>query len=120
MQSRDDLSKLAGKLGGLPVLGCRPGSPAARAGIRYGDIVLTVNGEPTADWSAFVTARARNAGEMVVEIFRDGELQVHHLVFDRGEPVDPFALLSELIEMRVLPTDGGAGDDDDGGGAPPS
>ena len=102
MQSRDDLTRLAVKLGGLPVLGCRPGSPAARAGIRYGDIVLAVNGQPTPDWGTFLTARAAERGEMTVEIFRSGQHVVHRLTFDRTEPVDPLALLEELAEARLL------------------
>ena len=105
MQHRDDLSRLAGKLGGLPVLGCRAGSPAALAGIRYGDIVLSVNGVPTPDWGTYIEARGLAKGEMVVEIFRGGEQVTHRLSLEQREPVDPFELLAEMIEQRVLPTD---------------
>jgi S1-C subfamily serine protease len=105
MQHRDELSRLAGKLGGLPVLGCRPDSPAARAGIRYGDIVLTVNGQPTPDWGAYIAARALGEGEMVVEIFRGGEQVTHRLALERHESVDPYELLADLIEQRIMPTE---------------
>ena len=112
MQNRDDLGKLAGSLGGLPVLGCRPNSPATRAGIRYGDIVLTVNGQPTPDWAAYVAARALNPTEMTVEVFRGGQTIVHTLTLDRGEPVEPLSLLAELIDQRILgATTGGDGAD---------
>jgi S1-C subfamily serine protease len=102
MQNRDDLFRLAGKLGGLPVLGCRPHSPAASAGIRYGDILLRVNGMPTPDWTAYLTARALDDTYMVVEMFRGGEHVTHKLRLDRLENVDPLALLEELIDQRVL------------------
>jgi S1-C subfamily serine protease len=104
MQNRDDLSKLAGTLGGLPVLGCRPGSPAAQVGIRYGDILLSVNGQPTPDWGAFMAARALDQKEMVVEVFRGGQHVTHRMQLDRSERVDPLTLLAEMIEQRILPT----------------
>jgi C-terminal processing protease CtpA/Prc len=104
MQNRDDLSKLAGKLGGLPVLGCRPGSPAAQVGIRYGDILLSVNGQPTPDWGAFMEARALDTREMVVEVFRGGQHVTHRLQLNGNERVDPLTLLAEMMEQRILPT----------------
>ncbi|HEY1551952.1 MAG TPA: PDZ domain-containing protein [Kofleriaceae bacterium] len=82
MVSPEQLTKLANALGGLPVLGCKPDSPAARAGIRYGDVVLAVNGMPTPDWSAYAEARRQRAGSMQVEIFRGGEELAIELVFD--------------------------------------
>ncbi len=71
MHSRKDLCKLASALGGLPVLGCQPDSPAERAGVAYG-ILLSVNGVPTPDWIAFIEARALDASSMAIELFRDG------------------------------------------------
>ena len=102
MRSPDDVAKLACTLGGLPVLGTRPGSPSANAGIRYGDILLAVNGLPTPDWSSYLTARELDPAEMVVELFRDGEHMVHRLRLDRAENVDPWALLTDLIDARIL------------------
>src|SRR5580693_3723279 len=87
MQNPEQLTKLANALGGLPVLGCKPGSPAARAGIRYGDVVLAVNGTPTPDWSAYAEARRRRTGSMHVAVFRDGEELAIELVFDAA-PLD--------------------------------
>jgi S1-C subfamily serine protease len=72
MNSRKDLCTLASALGGLPVLGCQPDSPAQRAGVLYGDILLFVNGKQTPDWTAFVEARALDAASMDIELFRDG------------------------------------------------
>jgi S1-C subfamily serine protease len=100
----DDVTRMATRLKGVPVLGCRPGSPAARAGVQYGDVLMAVNGMATPDWGAYIEARALGQGQMRVEVFRAGET----LVFDfelpnPSEPVDPAALLEELIENGLMP-----------------
>lgn len=100
----DDVTRLASRLGGIPVLGCQPGSPAERAGVRYGDVLLTVNGVPTPDWGAYLEVRRGLVGTMQIELFRDGETLQLELELDRASaPVDPARLLDELIERRTLP-----------------
>ena len=69
----NDLSRLAAALGGLPVLGCLEGSPAAEAGMRYGDILLALDDMPIKTWNDFIEARSRSKGGFVARIFRDGE-----------------------------------------------
>src|SRR4051794_31869054 len=44
MMQRKQLEEIAATVKGVPVWGCLPGSTAAEAGVRYGDIVLAVNG----------------------------------------------------------------------------
>jgi S1-C subfamily serine protease len=100
----EDVGRMATRLNGVPVLGCRPGSPAARAGVQYGDILIAVNGMATPDWGAYVEARGLTPGRMCVELFRTGDTLV--LEFDlpaQTEPVDPAALLDELIEHGMVP-----------------
>ena len=82
LPSSEQLTKLAAALGGLPVRGCRPGSPAARAGIRYGDVLLSVNGVPTPDWATYVQARAIREHETEIAIFRAGDELTVKLVFE--------------------------------------
>ena len=106
MQDRNELTKLATALGGLPVLACRPGSPAAVAGVRYGDILLTVNGVKTPDWTAFIEARSLDKHVMRIELFREGETL--HLEFELSPstaPVDTPALLAEILAERIVPLD---------------
>lgn len=66
------LTRLANALGGLPILGCDDGSPAARAGARYGDIVLSVDGVPTASWADFFQARKQGSGLLALRVLRQG------------------------------------------------
>ncbi|HSS02234.1 MAG TPA: PDZ domain-containing protein [Kofleriaceae bacterium] len=105
----EDVTRLAIRLNGVPVLGCRPGSPAAVAGVQYGDILMAVNNMPTPDWAAYIEARALNRARMRVEVFRGGETLVFELALAApGEPIDPIKLLDELIEGNVLPLMSGA------------
>jgi S1-C subfamily serine protease len=100
----DDVTRMAARLNGVPVLGCRPGSPAARAGVRYGDILMAVNGDPTPDWGSYVEARAKQRGTMRVDVFRAGETLTFELALPApGEPIDPLALLEELLEAGTMP-----------------
>jgi S1-C subfamily serine protease len=72
MVDPSDLCRIATTLGGLPISGCLEGSPADRAGLRYGDIVLAINGMPTASWNDFFQARRVCTGRLTVRVFRQG------------------------------------------------
>lgn len=103
MLDRNELHKLAAALGGLPVLFCRPGSPAEQAGVRYGDIVLSVNGMKTPDWATFIEARGRSAQKMELELFRDGATVMIEFALTTHAPVDAPSLLAELIAEQIVP-----------------
>ena len=66
------LTRLATALGGVPILGCVEGSPAHVAGVRYGDIVLAIDGTPTASWTDFFQARRRSPTQLSVRVLRQG------------------------------------------------
>jgi S1-C subfamily serine protease len=102
MHSRTDLARLASALNGLPILGCLEGSPAAEAGLRYGDVLLAVNDVPTESWDAFLQVRGRCKDGFTVRIFRAGlELEVY--VPLRPSTRTPLDILAELVG-----SDGGA------------
>jgi S1-C subfamily serine protease len=66
------IEEIAKIYNGLPLLSCLPGSPAARAGLRWGDIVISVNGIATPDAMAFVRAREARQGAALVRFVRAG------------------------------------------------
>ncbi len=114
MKKVDELTKLAGLLKGLVVLGCQRDSPAARAGVRYGDILLSINGTPTPDWSSFVKARSQVERTMALVLFRDGaEFNVEVQLPERSGPPSMAKLLGELVEQRLLFPDAGDRADDE-------
>jgi S1-C subfamily serine protease len=102
MQSRTDLFRLAAAIGGVPILGCLDGSPAAEAGVRYGDILLSVDGLPTATWDDFLEARSRSKGGFLARIFRGGDEFEVSIEFRRRENKSPLEVLGELVSRDVL------------------
>lgn len=70
--NNDQLQKLAAILGGIPVWTCLKGSPAKNAGLRYGDIILEVNGQKTSNVDDYVAARSKINGRATFLVFRDG------------------------------------------------
>jgi S1-C subfamily serine protease len=67
-----DFLAIAKIYGGLAYLGSLAGSPADRAHLRRGDVVLAVNGIPTPDLEAFLLARGQREGGATVRYVRDG------------------------------------------------
>jgi C-terminal processing protease CtpA/Prc len=103
MIDRTTLFQLAKALEGLPVLGTLPGTPAARAGIHYGDILVSVNGRRTRTFGDYILAKALRADGMTIVIFRSGQEQTEELVYNTNRnKADPAMILSDLISMRLL------------------
>jgi membrane-associated protease RseP (regulator of RpoE activity) len=99
------IQRLAKLYGGLPLLGCLPGSPAARAGLRWGDIVIAINGAPTPDVDSYVEAKGLREGGMTVVIARDGtELHIE-LDYADWEPATVEDAVHELERLRLKPTE---------------
>lgn len=96
MISRTNLSQLACALSGLPVYGCLPDSPAARAGVRYGDILLSVDGQATPSWDAYVAARQHSGKVIRVRLFRDGVELDLDLVLTTERNVDARSIAAAL------------------------
>ncbi len=93
---RPELSRLAAALGGLPVLGCLRRSPAAEAGIRYGDILLAINGVATPTWEEFLAVRNTCKGGFTARLFRDGQEMDITITFRPGPLPSMLDVLAEL------------------------
>lgn len=98
-----ELTRLATVLGGVPIMGCLHGSPADRAGIRYGDILMSINGMATASWTDFFEARRRTRGQrMTVRVFRQGE-ELEVTLDLAPTSLSPRAVLEELRHRDLFP-----------------
>jgi S1-C subfamily serine protease len=113
MQHPEALTQVANSLNGLPILGCASGSPAERAGLRYGDIVLALNGAPTPSWAAFFEAAHRQRGlrlrvfrqgrELELELDLDGAARTPRAVLDSPyrEPAEPRSLTVTSVQLDL-------------------
>ncbi len=106
MVPKSTIFQLAKALDGIPVLGCLDGTPAAKAGVRYGDILLSVNGMRTRSFGDYVEAKALRLDGMTVVIFRSGVETPVELEYksDRAS-INPATLLAELAGKRLLATE---------------
>src|SRR5215475_800178 len=87
--------------GRLYVLGVSPGMPAERAGLRYGDAIIAVDGHPTRDWSqsdALKHVRGEPGGEVRLTIERAGATEPLTVAITRGEV--PFPSVRNFFMLR--------------------
>lgn len=68
------IARVAEVLGGIPVWEVFPESAAAQAGVRFGDVILSVNGTATPTFEAFLAAGAANLEDLEFRVFRNGSL----------------------------------------------
>lgn len=96
MITADHLRRLADSLNGVPVLGALPGSTSYEAGIRYGDIILQVNGQLTPTPADYLEAKKLREDGFDLVVFRDGSTFEVYVPF--GPPMDLMDTLAKLSE----------------------
>jgi PDZ domain len=95
MMSRKQLEEIAEAVRGVPVWGCLPGSTAAEAGVRYGDIVLSVNGVDTPSIAEYLAARELRSDGFTLRLFRAGEELTVFVPF--RVPSEPLAVMARQV-----------------------
>jgi S1-C subfamily serine protease len=81
MIPRKQLERIAAVVRGLPVCGSLNGSDDSPPSVRYGDILLAVNGMRTTNVDDYVAARKRRTDGVELEVLRDGRRLVLFLQF---------------------------------------
>ncbi|HXV37811.1 MAG TPA: RIP metalloprotease RseP [Myxococcota bacterium] len=77
------------------------GTPAAAAGLRYGDLILSVNGEPMHSFETFANAVRSSGGETLqLDMLRDGE-RLEVAVTPELANADPTGLGIEVPRYRI-------------------
>lgn len=102
MTPKKSVLDLASSLEGVPILATLPDSPASRAGIRYGDILLEVNGVRTRTWVDYLEAKDLREGGMEVVVFRAGQEATLRLAFEPGRTSSAATVLSEVASLRLF------------------
>jgi serine protease Do len=78
-----------GDVRGALISGVEPGSPAARAGLRQGDVVVALDGEKVSDSNALRNriAATRPGTKVALEVVRDGRTETLQATLDELKPV---------------------------------
>jgi Do/DeqQ family serine protease len=83
------------EVGGALVSGVEPGSAAARAGLRQGDVIVALNGERVADNNVLRNrvAASRPGSSIAIEVVRAGKRETLNATLDALKPADAPARL---------------------------
>ena len=103
MKTRQEVQAIADALEGMPVWGVLMGSAAAEAGLRYGDVILEVNGQRTRTLAEFLAARDLEGPTATVSFFRDGATRRIEMSFHVRRSRTLEDLVNEFREQRLLP-----------------
>jgi S1-C subfamily serine protease len=72
MNFRNNLERIAEIYGGIAIFSVDPGSTTHRAGVRAGDVLVSVNGRRVRRMSEYATARGLRKDVLELVVVRDG------------------------------------------------
>jgi hypothetical protein len=102
MIPREQLRQIAAIVRGVAVWGCLPRSSSARAGVRYGDIVLGANGMRTETIHDYLRARALRTDGVELRLLRGGAELTLFVEFC-PPPGTLEELAAQVAEARLIP-----------------
>lgn len=82
-----ELEKVATILGGTLIGRSVMGGPAARAGLREGDVLLSANGVATPNVASFIHARSLRRDGVTLELYRHGQRLRIEIEFCDAQPL---------------------------------
>ncbi len=100
--NRAQLQRIASTLGGIAVWSTAENSLARAAGLRYGDVILSVNGQPTPRVGAYFRAKALSAERMTLTYFRLGRTHYVSVPISRvSSPPAAESSIQDFVSTRA-------------------
>lgn len=94
-------------MNGIAILGALPGSPAERCGLKYGDVLLSVNGQAMSTVEDFLKARSAAKESMDVLVRRGAHVMELTLELDKEKSAPQLeratATLDRVNHLRLVP-----------------
>ncbi|HMJ14181.1 MAG TPA: PDZ domain-containing protein [Polyangiaceae bacterium] len=101
--NRSQLQRIASTLGGIAVWTTCEGSLARAAGLRYGDVILSVNGQPTPSIRAYFRAKSLCSEGMTLTYFRAGRTHAISIPLPRAAAAPSVeSSLNEFVSSRAV------------------
>jgi C-terminal processing protease CtpA/Prc len=97
---RLELQQIAHALGGIPIWATFEGSVAHQAGLRYGDIILSVNGKPTPTVKDYFAAKELDSERITLTYFRGGATLTLTLAL-RPSALKLDSVLADFVQTRA-------------------
>lgn len=99
----DQLADFFGaKEGGVLVVQVNENTPAARAGLKAGDVIVAVDGEKVKDASALTQAlRKKEEGQVALQVIRDRRDRTVNVTIEKVEPPRPKTVTPRRRSVRV-------------------